>query len=124
MSKKPVTTVALVGLDVPTQLAIVNEKLKSLKHITDSVYRTTGNLEGFGDLKSEAKMENLIRAFSMVSSKEEAYHKSASSLGLNHYPAFSISGGNTADWEHDIKLRINVITHKDVLDKLNGFKTE
>jgi hypothetical protein len=86
------------------------------------VYKTTGNLDGFGDIKQETKLENLIRAFSSVKGREKAYDDAAKDLGLTTYPQFSISGGTAADWKQDIVLRIDIITHKDKLDKLNDYK--
>jgi len=120
MSEK--TEVALIDAGVPQVLQLLNDKIASLKHIEETVYKTTGNLEGFGDLTKETKLENLIRAYSSVFLREKHYNEAAADLGLKRYPAFSISGGNTKQWKHDIELRINIITHKESLDKLNGYK--
>lgn len=120
MSKKSSksTGLALIGNSVPDVLTILNEKLASLKTITECAYKTSGNLEGFGDIKSENKVENLIRAYSVVRTKEFAYDAAAKDLGRTTYPAFNISGGNTSDWKQDILLRIAVIEHADTQKKL------
>jgi len=116
-------TTALARIDeVPEVLTLLDQEIGKLKAVTESVYKTTGNLEGFGDIKTETKIENLIRAFSSVKGREKAYDDAAKHLGLTTYPAFSISGGNAADWEKDIRLRIDVITHSDKLAKLNEYK--
>lgn len=123
MGKKPTTAVAIAKVeDVPQVLSLLDQEIDKLKVISESVYKTTGNLEGFGDIKTETKIENLIRAFSSVKGREKAYDDAAKHLGLTTYPAFSISGGNAADWEKDIRLRIDVITHSDKLAKLNEYK--
>lgn len=107
---------------IPEMLTVLDGKIAELKTITDSVYKTTGNLEGFGDIKAETKIENLIRAFSSVNGRKKAYDEAAAILGLTSHPQFTVSGGTVEDWEQDIKLRIEIITHKDKLDKLNEYK--
>jgi hypothetical protein len=78
MGKKPTTAVAIAKVeDVPQVLSLLDQEIGKLKVISESVYKTTGNLEGFGDIKAETKVENLIRAFSSVKGREEAYNKRA-----------------------------------------------
>jgi hypothetical protein len=123
--KKDKATTALMvkGQDVPSVLQILEEKISSLKHITDTVYKTTGNLEGFGtNIQKEMKVENLIRAFGSVMARSEVYNAAAKALGQKTYPAFEVSGGDMEAWKHDIILRINIINHQETLDKLNGYK--
>lgn len=123
MSKKGAATTAIAKIeDVPQVLSLLDQEIGKLKTISESVYKTTGNLDGFGDIKAETKLENLIRAFSSVKGREKAYDEAARDLGLKTYPQFSVSGGTAADWKQDILLRIDIITHKDKLDKLNEYK--
>jgi len=121
-TKNQTNSLALVDTSVPDIIKKLEEEIKKLAHITDTVYKTTGNLEGFGDIKKETLVGNLIRAYSIVLAKETAYNNAAESLGLEQYPAFEISGGNSEAWKEDITLRIAIIEHKDKLDKLKGFK--
>lgn len=125
-TKKAETGVAVLSTtsSVPSVLSVLDEKLNSLKKVVDTPYKTTGNLDKFGDIKQETKMENLIRAFSMVKSMEKAYSDAAIDLGEESVPAFSISGGSVEDWKQDIKLRIAIIKHKETYDKLNKYKEE
>ena len=124
MSSKKKNEVALLSstLSVPDVLERLNAEVAKLKHISDSVYKTSGTLTGFGDLKNETKIENLVRAFSMVRGKENAYNDAAKELELKQYPQFTVDGGTAADWKQDILLRINILEHKDKLDKLNAYK--
>jgi hypothetical protein len=123
MSKAKVTT-ALAKLDeVPEVLSLLDQEISKLKTISESVYKTGGTLDGFGDIKAETKIENLIRAYSSVRGRENAYNDAQKELGVASAPAFTVSGGNSADWKQDIQLRIDIITHKDKLDKLNEYKT-
>ena len=124
MSSKKKNEVALLSstLSVPDVLERLNAEVAKLKHISDSVYKTSGTLTGFGDLKAETKIENLVKAFSMVRGKENAYNDAAKELELKQYPQFTVDGGTAADWKQDILLRINILEHKDKLDKLNAYK--
>ena len=100
----------------------MDEKLKALKHVTDTKYRTSGVLDGIGDIKSETKIESLIRALASVLIREESYNKAALELGLTSFPAFQINGCSVADWKHDIRFRIDVINHKETADKLKEYR--
>ena len=125
MSKKTTTTaVAITGASIPEVIEVLNQKLAELKHIEECVYKTNGNLDGFGDLKQETKIENLIRAFSSVRGRENAYNDAAKELNLKTYPVFTVNGGTAADWKQDILLRKAIIEQKETLDKLNDFKAK
>lgn len=124
MSKKSQTSTALavVGSDVPTLLERVNAEIAKLKHIQDSVYKTTMKDPQFGNLKEEKLIPNLLRVFSTILGKQHYYEAAAEELGLSSYPVFHYEGSEVADWKHDILLRIAIIEQKDTLDKLNQFK--
>jgi hypothetical protein len=123
MSKKSTGSTELAKMDaVPEVLSILDQEIAKLKTINESVYKTGGVLDGFGDLKSEMKIENLIKAYSSVKGRENAYNDAAKDLGLQTYPQFTANGGTAADWKQDISLRIDIITHKDKLDKLKDYK--
>jgi len=107
--------------DVLEQL---NAKIASLKRIEESIFKTNGLLDGFGDIKLETKIENLIRAFSSVKIRELGYNNAAAELKRKEYPAFAIGSGTADDWKHDILLRIDILEHKETLDKLNMFKNK
>ena len=120
-----VTTLAVAQVtSVATGIAAVDAKLAQLQHIQDSVYKTSGKLPPFGDIKTETDLSNLIKALSSVQGREEAYHKAAATLELGNYPVFKIEGGTRTEWEADIKLRIQMIQHKSVYDKLVKIKKE
>ena len=128
MSKKAGKAISneltVIGDSVPNVLELLSAKLTELKTVTECSYKTGGKLDGFGDIRQQTQVENLIRAFSSVQGKEEAYHKSAKALGKITYPAFSVSGGNTEAWLHDIKLRMAVIEHADTKAALEALTEE
>jgi hypothetical protein len=107
---------------VPDLLTKVNEKIAGLKTITESNYKTTGKLDGFGDIRTETQITNLIRAYSSVMGKEKAYNEAAADLNLSTYPVFEINGFDREAWKHDILLRKAIVEHKETLDKLNAYK--
>ena len=112
----------LATFSVPDVIAQLEKKIKELDHITDSKYRTSGNLDGFGDIKKETSIANLIKAFSVVMAKANAYQAAATELSIATFPVFEVNGGSVEDWKKDIQLRIAIIEHKETLDKLQGYR--
>jgi hypothetical protein len=107
---------------IPNAISAIDAQLAELTKITNCAPKTAWNLDGFGDLSKETKLENLIRAYSSIAGKEAAYHAAAKDLQLSIYPEFTINGANKENWLHDIKLRIAVIQHETKLNKLNEYK--
>lgn len=117
------TEVALgTQFDVPSIIQVLDAKLNSMKHITESKYRTSGTLDGIGDIKKETKIENLIRAYASIIAREEVYNRAAIELGITTYPTFEANGSSSEDWKRDIKLRIDIINQKETADKLTEYK--
>ena len=117
------TDVALgTQFDVPSIIQVLDAKLNSMKHITESKYRTSGTLDGIGDIKKETKIENLIRAYASIIAREEVYNRAAIELGISTYPTFEANGSSSEDWKRDIKLRIDIINQKETADKLTEYK--
>jgi hypothetical protein len=102
----------------------LEQEIKSFENISDSKYKTSGQVEGFNNIKEETNIGNLIKTYSSVDSREKAYNNSAEEMGLSTYPQFQVNGSSAEDIKCDIKLRISIITHKETLDKLNDFKTQ
>lgn len=112
----------LPSAPVTDVIGLLNEKIASLKHIEETVYKTSGQLDGFGDIKNEMKIENLIRAWSSVRMREKGYLDAAKDLDRKEWPAFTIGTGTSEQWKHDITLRIAILEHKETLDKLTAFR--
>jgi len=127
MAKKTATDspsleLAITKGGIPDVMKALEAKMKEFEFIRDSKYKTSGNLDGFGDLKNEKLIPNLIRAYSLVLAKSTAYENAAQDLGLSSYPAFEIGGGSTEDWRSDILLRKAIIEQKENMDKLQAFR--
>lgn len=110
--------------NVPGIISALDDKLKSLSHVTDSKYRTTGKLDGIGDIKEMTKIEDLIKAYSVIVAKEKAYNEAALDLDINTFKEFTVFGHTKNDWKLDIKLRIDLINHKDTLEQLKMYKSK
>jgi len=126
--KSAVKNELAIGNQFTTQdvLARFQEELASLKAITESVYITTGDtgIGGIGNIKDETKIENLIKAFSSINGREEAYIKAASELGITEYPMFTVGGGTSKQWKQDINLRMDVIRYADRKAELEAILEE
>jgi len=126
MSTSTGTTSLSTGaeLTIPNVLVAIQDKIKTFKGIETSKFKTTMQLSGFGDLGKETKVDNLVKAYSSVKGRSEAYANAAKDLGVESYPEFVVDGGSAADWKKDISLRIQIINHKDELDKLRALEAE
>lgn len=112
--KKPNTEVVLVSGGPIDALGILKQELSNLKAITETQYKTTGNIDGFPtNLQSEIKIDVLIKMFSSVMGRSEAYNKAQTELEIKNAPVFKISDSKVEDFKHDIQLRIAVIEHAD-----------
>ena len=119
--------VAVVTPSVPSALELIDKEIKSLKHITDSTYVTSGKVNGANgqiDIKTETKQDVLVKAFASISARAEDIEKAYDALGITEYPVVKIDGSTVAEWKKDIMLRLAVIQHKDRLDELNALKAQ
>ena len=128
MAKKETTSnlpAKLTQADVPSLLSQVNEKIAQLKGVSDEGNRTSGKLEGFGNIRDIKDQSTLIKAYSSVLGRTKAYAEAAKEFeGMGEVPAFKIDGSTADQWLHDIKLQYNQVTYKDQLEKLNAVKSE
>lgn len=124
MAKKEEKMDLVLGddLTVPSVIEKLDEKLDSLKHITETKYRTSGVIEGVTDIKKETSIETLVRGLASIMVRKESYDRAAKELGLTTYPQYQIGGCSLEDWTHDIKFRIDVLTHKETTDKLKEYR--
>ena len=113
-----------VAVNTPTAevLAALDAKIKSLKRIEETPYKTQGNLTGVCNVKTETKIDNLIRAYASVIAREKVYVEAAEELGHTTYNVFTVDGGTREDWKHDIKLRTDIINYDETLTKLKVYK--
>lgn len=115
---------AITNGGIPDVMKALEAKMKEFEFIRDSKYKTSGTIDGFGDIKNEKLIPNLIRAHSLVLAKHNAYEAAAKDLGLSTYPVFELGGGTVEDWKADILLRKAIIEQKENMDKLESFKAK
>jgi hypothetical protein len=111
-------------LDISNALGLLEKEIESLNEITDSKYKAGSSLDGFGNIQTCTDISTLIKAASSIRSREKSYLETAEDLGLRMYPKFNLNGGSSDDWMHDIKLRINILTHHEKLEKLKSYREE
>lgn len=123
MAKAKVTTLAVAG--VLDGIELVNQRIADLKHITESVYKTTGRITGFPNkIQDETSISELVKMYSSVAQRGAAYAAAQQDLGLKTVPQFKVDGGTVAEFKHDIQLRVAIIANKETLDELNTIKKE
>lgn len=124
MSTKTKTT-ALAVNGVLGGIELVNQRIADLKHIQESVYKTSGKVTGFpGNIQTETNVSELVKLYSSVRARKQSYDASADELGIQSLPVFRVDGGTLEDFAHDVKLRIAIIQNKETLDELNAIKKE
>ena len=128
MSKKnQESTLALPTVTVFEGIEAVNAQIAKLKHISDSVYKTSGRVAGFSNnIQTELNVTELIKMYSSVKGRANAYNDAAEELlGADaSYPVFKLEGNSVEDFKADILLRIDIISHKEKLDELTAIKKE
>lgn len=127
MSKKNNVVALTAQSSVPDAINKINQRIAALKHIQDSVYKTSGKITMSGgqkDIKTETSVLALVTAFSSVQARMEALEKAYKALGISSYPVVKIDGSTVDEWKDDINLRIQIIEQKETLDELNTYKKE
>jgi hypothetical protein len=106
-------------------IELVNQRIADLKHITESVYKTTGRVQGFPNkIQDETSISELIKMYSAVAGRGASYDAAAKDLNLTTVPVFKLEGGTVKEYKHDVQLRIAIIANKETLDELNTIKKE
>ena len=125
MSKAETTTTLTTGeITIPTVLSAIDAQIKACKDVTTEKFKTSMNLQPFGDLKATKDVVVLIKAYSLINSKAVAYDAAVKELNLADAPAFKEDGRGASDWKEDIQLQIDITTHKDRLDELKKLREE
>ncbi len=124
-TKSTETGIALSGeMSIPSVIQALDAQIKSLGSIETSKFKTSMNLAPFGDLKKVKDVEVLIRAYSLVRGKANAYNEAAKEMGIENAPAFKEDGNSLAQWKEDINLQVQIATHKDRLESLKAMKVK
>ena len=112
---------------VSDAIEAINKKISALKHIQESVFKTSGKITmagGTKDIKEEKTVIELVKAFSGVIARTKAIEEAYAELGITTFPEVKVDGGTVKEWSDDIKLRISIIEQKDTLEELSKMKKE
>lgn len=110
--------------DIPAALEAIRKQIADIKGNADEGKRTSGDLPGFGNIFKIDDASELIKAYSSVTGREEAYNRAAKDMNIVKVPAFKIDGGSAKAWKEDLSWRYNIVTKADQLKKLNEAKAE
>lgn len=133
-----VTTKSTSKLEVmaPTNTAELLKKfegeIKKLERIDSAPWKTSGKIPGFStNLKEETSIPQLIKMYSSVKGRENAYNEAAEDLGSTTYPTFDFrengdktGEGNAISVKEDVQLRIDILEQKGKLDQLKALRDE
>lgn len=122
MGNKPKGLTIIKDDNVTTAMKVLDQKLQEVNKLSETPWKTSGNLPDFGDIRSEKNIPKLVKAFAMVKDSERMYNDAQQDLELKQVPAFTIGGGNTEDWKHDIKLRIAIVQQHETMEALRKHK--
>lgn len=108
---------------------LVCQKLDELQVATDSDFKTSCRFRynpnnDYSTVRIDecSDLESLIHVHAFLTQKERAYQESAEKLEIKEFPLFKWCGYKIDDWCHDIKLRLNVLTHYHSRQKLIKWK--
>lgn len=125
MAKAQNLGVATIG-SATEGINAVKKQIAELKRVQEAVYKTPGKISMGGgssvDIKEVKEEKELVKAFSVVLSKINAFDAAYAALGITSYPVVKVDGGSLDEWSEDIKLRRDVIKYQGRLDKLNNVK--
>lgn len=121
-----------VRTEMQKKLSEIDEKLKEVKAIESSTFKTNGEFRFNPQYVANNpiyifKIRDLSLLLSILAymiEKNEHYIKAANVLGLKSFPAFQWMGYTYEAWEHDIKLRVAVVTQHDRTEKLKAARAK
>lgn len=123
MTKKAELTIAD---KTQTMIKQLDERIKGFDNISDSKYKTSGNLTGYGNIQKIEDIQSLIKAHASVTAQERLYNEASDAIskktGLKTWPVFQLDGAEADALRHDIELRIQILTHHQQLEKLKALR--
>lgn len=127
------TAKTAVALNVPSageMLSGVRTRLKALKIIADAPLRTHGlfkytpSATASIEIQKVTDLATLINILGFLLEKESNYDLGAEMLNLKEYPLFKWCSYTTAEWKHDIEVRVAIINHQANMDELQAVEKE
>lgn len=120
-----------VRSEMTKTMQAIDEKLKNLKAVTDSPFKTSGQFSFSGGLHSMSNTINIhklsdlrlmLGILAALTNHKNNYDNAAKLMEITSYPEFEWLGFPYDSWVHDIKVRLAVITHHETRSKLESAK--
>ena len=126
---KEITT---VNTELISTLAAINERLNAMKMAELTGFKSHGKFRWNPaytgnapiDIHTNTDLSELLNIYASLSRKQDDYNTAAEQNGLSEYPVFKWQDSSGDDWLHDIKLRINMLTHETKKRELLNAKKE
>ena len=126
------TQAVAVRTQMQEGLALISEKLKQLKSISETPYKTSGEFRfnpaytGNPPIRifNVIDLGVLIGVLGAIKGHYDKYEDAAEILGLKEYPVFEWCGFTYEAWAHDLKLRASIISEKETREKLLRAKSK
>lgn len=129
-NNKPNTAIA-VRTKMQESLATIETKLKAIKEVTDSGYKTncefrfnpayTANAPI--NIATSTNLSLLINCLGYIKGQADKYREAAEKvLHLQQYPVFIWMNYSYEAWEHDFKVRIAILSQHETVNKLKKAK--
>lgn len=112
------------------KLQTIDAKLKAIKYVTGSEYKTNGKFKFNPVTQYEilihrhTDLVGLLNILGFINTKHSEYEKAAEIAGLKKYPVFQWLGFNYDAWVNDLKIRIAQISVHEEITNLEIAKRE
>lgn len=136
MDKELMTTGSLtpteVGDKIRKTISVIDTKLSTFKELESSQFKTNGNFSWSNDLNDSyqvnihecEELDALLIIYSELNSKKINYEESAKELSIKEFPTMKWQSTLVENWLHDLQIRIKMIQHHAVKEKLEADKEE
>ena len=100
-------------------LKAVKEKLKSLKVNTE--FKTNKMFSDIGNITTMDELD-ITRCYGSLLASEEVFKRACAELDNNL--EYKVNGFSAEDWKHDLKLALNNLKNKELIEKLTKAQKE
>jgi len=118
------TAIALAEPSAVEMVEMLEAKIKELGDLSADKFKTGTNEFQSIKIKECKDISALVKLAGYVIASRDQYILGQESLGLVTVPEFTIKGCTLEEILGDIKLAINILTHKEKSEKLSELKKE
>lgn len=125
------TTTPAVRSDMQKALDVISSKLKAIKTVTESPFKTNGDFKystapnaTIVKIHSLKDIRILLSILGYLTAKEQEYQNAARLCNLSTIPAFEWMGYGYDSWKHDLQVRSTIISQHNEVEKLKLAKSK